>query len=156
MNRITTAAALLCLTFVVVQLSSARAGDATQRSLVRYVGTLLVQLRVADLERSVAFYRDTLGLTLKHRNDELKWVKFDTGIKGVTIGVGEGEKVEGSGSVSINLGVADVDEARSVLESRGVTFVGETITVPGVVKLADLRDPDGNRIRLAQALSSGD
>jgi len=160
MKRLAITLLSVVLVLTIARLGAVRASDPGQGSgaagSVEYVGTLLVQLRVADLERSVTFYRDVLGLRLKHRNDALKWVKFDAGIKGVTIGLGEGPEVKGSGSVSINLGVADVDAARRTLESRGVTFLGDTITVPDVVKLADLTDPDGNRIRLAQALTTGD
>lgn len=120
---------------------------------IEYRPTLLVQMRVADLERSVHFYRDLLDLKVVHRNDELRWVKVSHGMDGVTIGIGQGDDAAGSGTVSINLGVKDVDGARRLLEKRGVSFLQPTITVPGVVKLADLLDPDGNKIRLAQALT---
>lgn len=136
------------------QVAAQATPTAPESQPVAYKGTLLVQMRVADLDRSITFYRDVLGLRLKLRNDALHWAKFDTGIKGVTIGVGEGPEVKGSGSVSINLGVDDIEAARALLESRGVTFKGDTITIPDVVKLADLSDPDGNRIRLAQSLAN--
>ena len=51
--------------------------------------------------------------------------------------------------MSMNFGVKDIEKARATLESRGVEFSGPTITIPGVVMLADFEDPDGNRIRLA-------
>ncbi len=121
---------------------------------IEYRPTLLVQLRVADLERSVHFYRDLLDMKVVHRNDALKWVKVSHGIDGVTIGLGQAEDVGGSGTLSINLGVRDIDAARRLLEQRGVKFEKPTITIPGVVKLADLRDPDGNKIRLAESLTS--
>lgn len=158
MNRLLLAGALLTVVLVATRQPEVRAGTEQKsdtHASVAYAGTLLVQLRVADLDRSVAFYRDVLGLRLKLRNDALKWAKFDTGIKGVTIGVGEGPTVEGSGTVSINLGVIDIEAARAALTARGVVFPKATITIPGVVKLADLTDPDGNRIRLAQGLSAG-
>lgn len=121
---------------------------------VEYRPTLLVQIRVADLERSVHFYRDLLDMKVVLRNDELRWVKVSHGMEGVTIGIGQGEDVKGSGTVSINLGVNDVDGARRLLEKRGIKFLAPTITVPGVVKLADLLDPDGNKIRLAEAITA--
>ncbi len=120
---------------------------------IEYRPTLLVQLRVADLEKSVHFYRDLLDMKVVHRNDALQWVKVSHGMNGVTIGIGQGVDIAGSGTVSINLGVHDVDAARRLLEERGVKFLKPTITVPNVVKLADLLDPDGNKIRLAQTLS---
>lgn len=62
----------------------------------------------------------------------------------------------GSGTVSKNIGVVDIEAARKTLEQRGVVFKSETITIPGIVKLADCTDPDGNRIRLAEDLSKSD
>ncbi len=116
---------------------------------VRWQPTVLVQLAVGDLDRSIAFYRDTLGFELELRDDELGWARIATGIRGVTIGLGVQDVVKGSGTASINLGVGDLDAARALLERRGVVFAGPTIEVPGVVRLADFADPDGNRIRLA-------
>lgn len=117
-----------------------------------YDGSLLVQLHVSDLDRAIAFYRDVLEFRLKLRNDDLAWAKMDTGIANVVVGLGVGEEVKGSGTLSMNFGVKDIAAARASLESRGVVFKGPTFTIPDVVKLADFTDPDGNRIRLAQGL----
>lgn len=89
------------------------------------------------------------GFDLVLRNDELRWAKISPGIPGVIIGLGEGEEVLGSGTISLNIGVVDIETARMKLQKRGVRFLAETITIPNVVKLADLIDPDGNKIRLA-------
>lgn len=128
-------------------LAFARGGSARAPS---WQGTLLVQLAVDDLDRSIAFYTETLGFELESRNDDLAWARIKPGIGGVTIGLGAQPAVGGSGTASLNFGVADIDSARSLLESRGVVFDGPTITAPGVVRLADFSDPDGNRIRLAE------
>lgn len=116
---------------------------------VEWQPTLLVQLRVADLDRSVAFYTETLGFELERIDRSLKWARVKCGIAGVTIGLGEGGEVKGSGTVSMNFGVGDIDRAREILESRGVVFLGPITDIPGVVRLADFKDPDGNMIRLA-------
>lgn len=114
-------------------------------------GTLLIQLRVADLDRAIAFYRDVLGFELFLRNDELAWAKLRSPVRDVVIGVGVSDEPKGSGTLSLNFSVANIEDARRRLEERGVKFTGPTITIPGVVKLADFADPDGNRIRLAGA-----
>lgn len=121
-------------------------------SSIDYANTLLVQLRVHNLDRAIHFYKDVMGFDLVLRNDELRWAKISTGIPGVIIGLGEGEDVLGSGTVSLNIGVVDIKAARKKLEKRGVQFRADTITIPNVVKLSDLIDPDGNKIRLAQKL----
>jgi len=118
----------------------------------RYTGSVLIQLRVADLDRSVRFYTQTLGFDLIHRDDALRWAKVRPPGGRAVIGLGMASNVAGSGTASINLGVHDVAHARAVLERRGVSFAGATQVVEGVVALADFTDPDGHRIRLAQSL----
>ena len=115
-----------------------------------YRGTLLVQLGVKDLDRSIQFYTEVMGFKLERRDDSLRWARIDPGVGHVIIGLGEKEVTKGSGSASLNFGVEDIEASRTRLEVKGVRFLGPTITVPGVVMLADLEDPDGNRIRLAQ------
>lgn len=148
---------LLALSFAsVVAGGGGNAGErhklnTTTDSSLAYAGSLLIQLRVADLDRAITFYRDVLNFDLVLRNDELQWAKLKPGIPGVTIGLGVGPEVKGSGTTSLNFGVDDIDAARNLLENRGVQFLGPTITIPGVVRLADFNDPDDNKIRLAGA-----
>ncbi len=128
------------------------AGRGEAKGEIEWSRSLLVQLQVADLDRAVAFYSETLGMEVESVNQDLQWARIKPGIAGVTIGLGVGEpgsEVKGSGSVSINLGVNNLDETREILEGKGVEFLGPTLEIPGVVRLADLVDPDGNRIRLA-------
>ncbi len=51
---------------------------------------------------------------------------------------------------------AAIDTARSRLESRDVTFDGDTLTIAGLVRLATFYDPDGNKLMLAQDLLEQD
>ncbi|MCO6435537.1 MAG: VOC family protein [Phycisphaerae bacterium] len=131
--------------------SSSRAAEQA-RSGLGYRHTLLVQMRVSDLDRAVKFYHEVLDFDIRVRRDDLDWAEMTFGIPGVAVGLGAGGEVKGSGSISLNIGVKNVDAARKLLESRGVHFLGETKIVPEKVKLADFEDPDGNRIRLAESL----
>ena len=133
--------------------SGGAAGEAGEGALgregvIRYQPTLLVQLGVEDLNRSIAFYRDTMGFALESRNDALAWARIDPGIPGVTIGLGTKPGATGGEAISMNFGVGDIDGARATLMARGVA-VDPIVDIPGVVRLADLKDPDGHRIRLA-------
>lgn len=115
---------------------------------VEWGDQVLIQIAVSDLEQSIAFYRDTLGLPFESRIDALRWARF-TLPTGTVLGMGEAEDASGSGSSSVNLSVRDFDAAHALLLSRGVEFVGEVVEIPGVVRLAEFRDPDGNRLQLA-------
>lgn len=138
---------------ILVAAATAQSGDERADTRIEYRGSLLVQLRVANLDRALAFYTKTLGFELLLRSDELHWAELSFGLPNVKIGLGEGEDVKGSGTTSLNIGVKDVDAARATLQERGVAFLRDTITIEGKVKLADFVDPDGNKIRLAQSLS---
>ena len=93
------------------------------------------------------------GKVLTERRDDLQFVHLSCGVRGLQIGLSAGGAAPPqAGTVTLNFGVpGDVEQARRVLESRGVVFTGPTIVIPGKVRLAAFRDPDGYRIRLAGA-----
>lgn len=128
---------------------AAVAGSPTPPRRVEYRPSLLVQLPVSDLDRSIAFYTNTLGFLVSERRDDLKFAHLGTNVPGVELGLNEVESPGGSGGVVLNIGVVDITQARRSLEAAGVTFDGPTAIIPGKVALAGFRDPDGNRLRLA-------
>ena len=109
---------------------------------------LLIQLDVANLDRSIEFYTTTLGFRLTDRRDDLKFAHLATSVPGVQIGLGEVASPPPKGVV-LNFEVTNTDAGRRALEAAGVVFQGETQLIPGKVKLAGFLDPDGHRLRLA-------
>ena len=98
-----------------------------------------------DAERSRAFYVDTLGL----RPDDKGQFEFWVGE--TCFGIWEPEKMGMPFAPQKNahpaLHVDDVAAARSELEAKGVTFLGETLDT-GVCHMALFTDPDGNDLML--------
>ncbi|HSS59487.1 MAG TPA: VOC family protein [Solirubrobacteraceae bacterium] len=112
-------------------------------------GVDFVSLPTRDLERSVAFYEQTLGLERSAYRPERNHAEFETGT--VTLNVLDPERM-GIGSFTPNanviaLHVDDVEEARATLTARGVTFAGDTFDT-GVCHMAFFADPDGNALML--------
>ena len=109
--------------------------------------TDFVSVPVTDLERSTAFYRDTLGL---EQIGEGAWPEFQLG-ENVTLYLLDptniGQKFTGPHTSPIAVRVADVHEARAELETKGVAFEGDVFDT-SVCHMAHFADPDGNVLML--------
>lgn len=100
---------------------------------------------VQDMERARAFYRDVLQMQSPDWGAD--WPEIETGnvslylIDPVQMG---GEFAPHRSPIALR--VADVPEAKSDLETRGVEFSGEHDT--GVCKMAFFSDSEGNSLML--------
>lgn len=111
-------------------------------------GVDFVGIPTHDLETAVAFYRDTLGLHHSGTCHEGHYAEFET--SNLTLGIMDAEQAGLEHSpfrTPIALQVDDVAAARATLESRGVTFAGDTSDT-GVCHMAYFADPDGNALML--------
>jgi lactoylglutathione lyase len=105
---------------------------------------------VDDLDRSIAFYTDVVGLTLGHRSGP--YAQFDTGTCRLALYersamdtlVGPGAQFE------IGFKVDDVDSRFRELVDAGASGVVEPETRPWGQRTAYVRDPDGHLVELAQ------
>jgi len=110
-------------------------------------GISVVYLYVSDMSSSLAFYRDLLGIPLES-DDEGGWAEatFPRGVRFALHRAHGDEEQLGSGTIRVNLEVADVDEAASRLRAEGVE-VGEIVRDFWGAACA-VRDPDGYRLEL--------
>jgi lactoylglutathione lyase len=122
---------------------------------------LHTMLRVGNLERSLAFYRDLLGMRLLRRKDypdgrfTLAFVGYGDEDRNTVIELTHNWDTErydlGTGFGHVALGVEDVYKACADLKTKGAKVVRE----PGPMKhggseIAFIEDPDGYRIELIQ------
>ena len=63
----------------------------------------------------------------------------------------EGDDERGA---TVVLRVDDLVSAQDDLRHKGVAFEGSVEEIPGVVRIATFRDPDGNRLQLIQVLGA--
>jgi predicted enzyme related to lactoylglutathione lyase len=111
-------------------------------------GVDFIGLPTRDLEATVKFYGETLGLERSAYRPERHHAEFETG--NLTVNVMVAEKMGLPYVVSQNpiaLHVDDVAASRAELESRGVTFFGDIVDT-GVCHMAFFADPDGNALML--------
>ena len=112
-------------------------------------GVDFVSVPTQDLERAVDFYGTKLGLPRSMYMPERNFAEFETGTVTLTVmdphkmGVGEFKP----NANHLALQVEDVPAARSRLEERGVTFMGDVFDT-GVCHMAFFADPDGNMLML--------
>ena len=102
---------------------------------------------VTDLERSTRFYEETLGLAKAPGSGA--WPEFETGNVSLYLidPTNIGEKFTAPHSSHIAFRVANVQDARSELEAKGVVFEGDILDT-GVCHMAFFSDPDGNALML--------
>jgi predicted enzyme related to lactoylglutathione lyase len=119
---------------------------ATTEQLV--TGVDFVPFSTKDLDASMDFYGNKLGLPRSVYVPERNYAEFETG--NVTLSIVDGEAMGIGHNVNrtaMALHVDDVESARAELEGRGIEFSGEILDT-GVCHMAFFADPDGNALML--------
>jgi catechol 2,3-dioxygenase-like lactoylglutathione lyase family enzyme len=99
---------------------------------------------VADMNRAVAFYRDTIGLPLKFSSPE--WSEFATG--STTLALHPASNENPAGTTHLGLHADDIAGAHKALSSSGVRFTLAPTPQHGI-QLAEFVDPEGARVSLS-------
>jgi catechol 2,3-dioxygenase-like lactoylglutathione lyase family enzyme len=110
-----------------------------------------VFLFVTDLDKSVSFYHDLLGLPIVASEGD--WVTFELDDQTLTLqrmGDEQSALLTGPRNVQFALEVEDLDSFFTLLENRGVPFFLEPTLQGWGGKLAQLVDPDGNILQLVE------
>lgn len=121
------------------------------------LNNLITMITVSDMERSVRFYRDTLGLKLRFQSPD--WSEFDFGPNTLALHGGgvaappPSSKQQLAGRASIGFTVDNVDKIFEELKNKGATVVMPPMQREGEgIRLAVFLDPDGLPISFAQSV----
>ncbi len=115
---------------------------------------------VSDMARSVAFYRDVIGVPLRFETPG--WSEFAT--EGATLALHASEDPIArrddphrmpAGRCRTGFSVPDVDIFHRRMRDHGVTVIQEPTPVHGV-RIAQYLDPDGLVISVAQGATEGE
>lgn len=116
-----------------------------------------VMLRVGDLERSIAYYRDVLGMKLLRTRDNPEY-KYTLAFMGygeeesstvfeLTYNYGVTEYTRGDGYAQVAVSTKDVYKTAEAIRAAGGTVTREPGPVPGIgTKVVACTDPDGWKI----------
>lgn len=107
----------------------------------------MVMLGVGNLEQSIAFYRDQLGIKL---NMQIPGFAFlETGAVSVILSESLAKNSASvAGATEVIFSVEDVRAATVALEQQGVQFSHEPHQVNGPMWAANFPDPDGHLLTL--------
>ena len=111
---------------------------------------------VSNMERSVGFYKDTLGMPLKYKTNE--WTEFQTGATTLALHIAKPriasttvQREIAAGTSSIGFTVTDLDKTYRELKAKNVSFVMEPkMREAEGIKLAVCLDPDGLEISISE------
>lgn len=122
---------------------------------------LHTMLRVGDLDKSITFYTDVLGMRLLRRNDypggkfTLAFLGYQDEAGGAVLELTYNWGVEsydlGTAYGHIAIEVEDACKACELVKQRGGKVISEAASMPGsTTVLAFIEDPDGYKIEFIQ------
>jgi catechol 2,3-dioxygenase-like lactoylglutathione lyase family enzyme len=118
---------------------------------IEFDGGLTLSLPVRDLEASLHWYAEHLGMELLYRLDELGWCEMTSPVEKVNVGLSVVETPQ-PGGMTPTFGVQDIEAAKAFLEERGIRIDGDIVTIEGMVRLLTFYDPDDNALMFYQTI----
>ena len=110
---------------------------------------MTVWYHVRDLDAARRFYREKLGFTEVFFDAQDGWSRMERDGMEIALTVGEPQPDGGVAHVDVD----DVKAEAERLRGEGVD-VGVVLELHGEMRLLEVVDPDGNRIELAQDVST--
>jgi catechol 2,3-dioxygenase-like lactoylglutathione lyase family enzyme len=107
----------------------------------------MVMLGVENLEKSVAFYRDVVGVLPKNQIEQFAFL--EAGDVTLVLSQPLGQRVQPrAGAVQVIFAAASVRKAHQELYGRGAHFLGDPSEVSPGAWAATFKDPDGHMLSI--------
>jgi catechol 2,3-dioxygenase-like lactoylglutathione lyase family enzyme len=119
-------------------------------------GTDFLIIGSTDIDRSVKFYDEVLGLEKGKQWGKMPAHEFETGNLTIAVMQSDAFGIEfRPNSTPVALHVDDFEAVKAELASRGIEFKGDTLD-SGVCYQAFFEDPDGNTLAIHHRYASPD
>lgn len=115
----------------------------------------IVWYSVSNLEKSLVFYTKKLGLTLDFALPEIGWAQFADKVGTSRFGIAEyptRKKKIGHHGGTVVFVVKNLKKIEANLKRKKVK-TDPVIEIPGLVRILNVHDPDGNIIQLDEILA---
>lgn len=108
-------------------------------------GVATVWVPVTDIHRAVAFYRDTIGLTVTQEDDD--WSELDAGGLKIGLNAREDAKASGDGGAVITFQPdGSIEDELAQLKERGADIEGKISDHPWG-RIFPFKDSEGNDLQ---------
>jgi len=116
-------------------------------------------ITTADLEGSIKFYRDIIGLEFENRFTphpglELAFLQDENGREIELIQYADKPVPAVKEGISIGFQVADLEETYAAIQAKGIPIL-EGVRASNTVKFFFIKDPNGVTIQFVEKLASG-
>jgi uncharacterized glyoxalase superfamily protein PhnB len=127
----------------------------------KFRGSSSISITVKDMQRSLAWYRDILGMGVTRfaeRDGQPVFVALKAGECGINLNQDDGakgwERIKGLG-FSINISVTeDIDAIANRIKASGGTLDTEPVDAVWGARFFSLTDPDGYKLSVLKWLST--
>lgn len=116
-------------------------------------GVYEVAVRVKQLARAEAFYREVLGLTVGIRDERRNWVFLRAGGQSGMVVLQEDAREWPAQHLAFTVDERDIERAAATLRARGVETEGPVFHQWMPAKSVYFSDPDGNELELCAPVS---
>ncbi len=107
-------------------------------------------VRVSDVDRSVKFYEDVVGLTVARRLPSPYGDIVFLGDGETTLELMGGRQGEIGDDISVGFSVDDLDKLAAELEAKGVKVHGGPFSPAPGVRFLYVQDPDGLKVQFVE------
>lgn len=115
----------------------------------------LAWIVVKNIKAAIRYYTEVVGLKLMEFNEQYGWAELEGHEGGSRLGIAQEnpkEAISAGQNAVVTFTVGSVDKAKADMVKKGAKLDGETIEIPGHVKMQTVIDQDGNRFQICELL----